>query len=52
MGNGLIWISENSAQGHWEACQAAMMFQIFLALETGYPANFAELNADCQNDII
>jgi formate C-acetyltransferase len=39
MGNGLMWISENPARTFWEACQAAMLYQLFLAWETGYPAN-------------
>jgi pyruvate formate-lyase/glycerol dehydratase family glycyl radical enzyme len=39
MGEGLMWISENRARTFWEACQAAMMYQLFLALETGYPAS-------------
>ena len=38
MGDGLMWISENPARTFWEACQAAIMYQLFLALETGYPA--------------
>ena len=39
MGDGLMWISENPARTFWEACQATIMYQLFLALETGYPAN-------------
>ena len=39
MGDGLIWISQNPARSFREACQAAIMYQLFLALETGYPAN-------------
>ena len=38
MGDGLMWISENPARNFWEACQAAIMYQLFLALDTGYPA--------------
>jgi len=37
MGDGLIWISQNPARSFREACQAAIMYQLFLALETGYP---------------
>jgi pyruvate formate-lyase/glycerol dehydratase family glycyl radical enzyme len=39
MGDGLMWISENPARTFWEACQAAILYQLFLALETGYPGN-------------
>jgi formate C-acetyltransferase len=38
MADGLLWISENPARTFWEACQSAMLYQLFLALETGYPA--------------
>ena len=38
MADGLEWISVNPARTFWEACQAAMMYQLFLALEGGYPA--------------
>ena len=37
MADGLMWISQNPARTFWEACQAAMLYQLFLALETGYP---------------
>jgi pyruvate formate-lyase/glycerol dehydratase family glycyl radical enzyme len=39
MSDGLMWISQNPARTFREACQAAIMYQLFLALETGYPAN-------------
>ncbi|HSW40497.1 MAG TPA: pyruvate formate lyase family protein, partial [Acidobacteriota bacterium] len=39
MGDGLLWISENPARTFREACQAATLYQLFLALESGYPAN-------------
>jgi formate C-acetyltransferase len=39
MGDGLIWISENPARTFWEACQAAVMYQLFMALESQYPGN-------------
>jgi formate C-acetyltransferase len=39
MSDSLMWISENPARTFWEACQAAMLYQLFLALETGYPAS-------------
>ncbi len=38
MGEGLMRISENPARTFWEACQGAIMYQLFLALESGYPA--------------
>jgi formate C-acetyltransferase len=38
MADGLLWISENPARSFLEACQAAMMYQLFLAIEGGYPA--------------
>ena len=38
MADGLLWISENPARTFWEACQATVMYQIFLAIEGGYPA--------------
>jgi pyruvate formate-lyase/glycerol dehydratase family glycyl radical enzyme len=39
MGNSLTWLSANPARTFWEACQAAILYQLFLSLETGYPAN-------------
>ena len=38
MGDGLMWISENPARTFWEAVQAAIMYQLFLAMDSGYPA--------------
>ncbi len=38
MGEGLMWISENPARTFWEACQGAIMYQLFLAVDSGYPA--------------
>ncbi|MBC3889569.1 hypothetical protein GH810_14745 [Acetobacterium paludosum] len=38
MADGLLWISKNPARNFWEACQAAIMYQLFLALESKYPA--------------
>ncbi|MDR0842119.1 MAG: hypothetical protein LBP68_01710 [Acidobacteriota bacterium] len=38
MGDGLLWIAENPARTYWEACQAAILYQLFLALESRYPA--------------
>ncbi len=39
MADGLMWISENPARNFWEACQAAMLYQLFLAIDAGYPAS-------------
>jgi formate C-acetyltransferase len=33
MAEGLLWIAENPARTFWEACQATMLYQLFLALE-------------------
>jgi len=38
MGEGLMWISENPARTFWEACQGTIMYQLFLAVDAGYPA--------------
>ena len=38
MAEGLEWISENPARNFWEACQAALLYQLVLQLEAGYPA--------------
>jgi pyruvate formate-lyase/glycerol dehydratase family glycyl radical enzyme len=38
MGEGLMWISKNPARTFWEACQGTMMYQLFLAVDAGYPA--------------
>ncbi|NLO46949.1 MAG: hypothetical protein GX111_01300 [Clostridiales bacterium] len=39
MADGLAWISVNPARTFWEACQAAMLYQLFLSFEGGYPAS-------------
>ena len=39
MADGLAWISENPARNFWEACQAAMLYQIFLTIDTPMPAS-------------
>ena len=38
MGEGIMWISENPARTFWEACQATIMYQLFLAVDANYPA--------------
>jgi formate C-acetyltransferase len=38
MAGGLMWISENPARDFWEACQATMLYQLYLAIAGGYPA--------------
>jgi len=38
MAESLDWISVNPARNFWEACQAAVMYQLLLQLEAGYPA--------------
>jgi formate C-acetyltransferase len=38
MGEGLMWISENPVRTFWEACQGAIMYQLFLAVDSRYPA--------------
>lgn len=38
MGQSLMWISEKPARTFWEACQAALMYQLFLAVDSNYPA--------------
>lgn len=37
MANSLAWISENPARTFWEACQAVILYLIFLHVESGYP---------------
>ncbi len=37
MADGLDWISVNPARNFWEACQAAMLYQVFLMADTSYP---------------
>ncbi|MFC1532748.1 pyruvate formate lyase family protein [Thermodesulfobacteriota bacterium] len=38
MGEGLMWISENPARTFWEACQGTIMYQLFLSVDSRYPA--------------
>lgn len=38
MADGLKWISENPARTFWEACQAALLYQLFLCIDSTYPA--------------
>lgn len=38
MGDSLMWISENPARTFWEACQATLLYRIFLSLDSRYPA--------------
>jgi len=38
MGEGLTWISENPARTFWEACQGTILYQLFLSLDSRYPA--------------
>ena len=38
MADGLLWISEHPARTFWEACQAALMYQLFLKIDAEYPA--------------
>jgi pyruvate formate-lyase/glycerol dehydratase family glycyl radical enzyme len=38
MGEGLMWIAENPARTYWEACQGAIMYQLFLAVDSFLPA--------------
>ncbi|SDE57462.1 glycyl radical protein [Sporomusa acidovorans] len=38
MGESLLWISENPARTFWEACQGTIMYQLFLSLDSRYPA--------------
>jgi len=39
MCDSLMWISEKPSRTFWEACQAAILYQLFLALESRYPAS-------------
>jgi formate C-acetyltransferase len=39
MADGLEWISENPARTFWEACQATLMYQLFLNLDSGLPGS-------------
>ena len=38
MADGIEWISENPARTYWEACQAAMFYQLYLSIDFGMPA--------------
>ncbi|NLB29086.1 MAG: hypothetical protein GX823_02505 [Clostridiales bacterium] len=38
MADSLLWISENPARTYWEACQAVMLYQIFLSIDCMMPA--------------
>ena len=38
MAANLKWIAENPVETYWQACQAALMYQLFLAIERRYPA--------------
>ena len=38
MADSLEWISEKPARSFFEACQAALLYQLILQLEAGYPA--------------
>jgi len=38
MADSLAWISENPARTYWEACQAAMLYQLFLSVDCSFPA--------------
>jgi len=38
MGDSLMWIATMPARTFWEACQAAILYQVLLKLEAGYPA--------------
>ncbi|GHT79704.1 putative pyruvate formate-lyase 2 [Actinomycetota bacterium] len=39
MADGLDWIATNPARTFWEACQQAMMYQLFLNLDSGLPGS-------------
>lgn len=38
MAEGLAWISENPARTFWEACQAVLLYELFLYVDSRYPA--------------
>ena len=38
MADGLAWISVNPARNFWEACQATLLYQLFLGIDARYPA--------------
>ena len=37
MADGLLWISENPARTFWEACQATLLYQLYLLLDNNFP---------------
>ena len=37
MAESLFWISENPARTFWEACQATLLYQLYLMLDNGFP---------------
>ena len=39
MAANLHWIAENPVQTYWQACQAALSYQLFVQLESRYPAS-------------
>jgi formate C-acetyltransferase len=39
MGDSLAWISEHPARTFWEACQATILYQLFMSLESAIPAS-------------
>jgi formate C-acetyltransferase len=39
MGESLDWISEHPARTFWEACQATILYQLFMSLESAIPAS-------------
>ena len=38
MSDGLAWIAEKPARSFWEACQAALLYQLFLGIDSKIPA--------------
>jgi formate C-acetyltransferase len=39
MADNLDWIAENPARTFWEACQAVLLYQLFLTLDGGFPGS-------------
>ena len=37
MADGLYWISENPARTFWEACQAVLLYKLYLMLDNSFP---------------
>jgi pyruvate-formate lyase len=37
MAESLMWISEHPARNFWEACQATLLYQLFLGIDDRYP---------------